>query len=127
MDSVYASPGESVQQIGGECPEGWVGMRQGRPTLDHVANVLGEWVLPPPAVPESVTKYQCCVALTRHGLLALTSAFFDAMPADDPRRLAWFMAATVQRHSESTLAAAAHLRLTETDVDKLFIEAAQVE
>ncbi|PPA76486.1 hypothetical protein C4E15_06745 [Achromobacter spanius] len=81
----------------------------------------------PPAVPESVTKYQCCVVLARHGLLAPTDAYFDALPADDPRRLAWLMAATVQRNSESTLDAIAHLGLFDAQADAMFIEATQVE
>ena len=81
----------------------------------------------PTVVPASVTKYQCCVVLARHSLLNETNAFFAAMAADDTRRLAWEMAATVQRHSESTLDAIAHLRLSGDLADAMFIEAAQVE
>ncbi len=81
----------------------------------------------PPVVPGSVTKYQCCVVLARHGLLTQTNAFFDAMPVDDERRLAWTMAATVTRISESTLAAASHLGLSERMMDSFFTEASQVE
>lgn len=81
----------------------------------------------PPAVPGSVTKYQCCVVLARHGLLIQTNAFFTAMAADDPRRLAWEMAATVQRHSDSTMDAIVHLGLSEAQADAMFIEGAQVE
>ncbi len=81
----------------------------------------------PVAVPETVTKYQACVVLARHGLLGQVNGFFDALAVDDPRRLAWEMAATVQRHSESTLSAIAHLELSEAQADGMFIEAAQVE
>jgi hypothetical protein len=98
-----------------------------RAALDAVVEAHDPEAPAPPIVPESVTKYQCCVILARHGLLAQADAFFDAMAADDPRRLAWFMAATVQRHSESTLAAIAHLRLSEGQTDGMFIEADQVE
>ncbi|WP_238880420.1 hypothetical protein [Achromobacter xylosoxidans] len=80
----------------------------------------------PVAVPESVTKYQACVVLARHGLLGQVNAFFGAMAADDQRRLAWEMAATVQRHSANTLDAAAHLGLSAADADAMFIEAAAV-
>lgn len=79
------------------------------------------------AVPESVTKYQACVVLARQGLLGQVNAFFGAMAADDQRRLAWEMAATVQRHSASTRDAAAHLGLSAADADAMFIEAAAVE
>ncbi|MBB1593605.1 hypothetical protein [Achromobacter sp. UMC46] len=81
----------------------------------------------PVTVPESVTKYQCCVVLARHGLLGQTNAFFAAMASDDPRRLAWEMAATVQRDSESTLDAITHLGLSEAQANAMFIEAGQVE
>lgn len=81
----------------------------------------------PASVPETVTKYQCCVILARHQLLAQTSAFFSNMAADDPRRLAWEMAATVHRHSASTLDAIQHLGLSASQADAMFIEAVQVE
>ncbi len=81
----------------------------------------------PVAVPETVTKYQACVVLARHGLLGQVNAFFDALPTDDPRRLAWEMAAAVQRHSDSTLSAITHLGLAPAQVDAMFIEAGQVE
>lgn len=91
---------------------------------------LTAWADEPPAVsvvPVSVTKYQACVVLARHSLLGQVNAFFDALATDDPRHLAWEMAATVQRHSESTLSAIAHLGLSEAQADGMFIEAAQVE
>lgn len=81
----------------------------------------------PAAVPETVTKYQCCVILARHELLAQTNAFFSNMAAEDPRRLAWEMAATVHRHSASTLDAIHHLGLSNSQADTMFIEAAQVD
>lgn len=80
----------------------------------------------PVAVPESVTKYQCCVILAKYGLLAQTNAFFAGLALDDPRRLAWEMAPTAQRRSASTLAAIAHLGLSQAEVDAMFIEASQV-
>jgi hypothetical protein len=79
-----------------------------------------------PFVPESVTKYQCCVVLARHDLLDATTEFFSAMAADDPRRLAWEMAPTVLRNGDATLAAAAHHGLSPAQVDSMFIEAGQV-
>ena len=91
---------------------------------------LTAWADEPPAVsvvPVSVTKYQACVVLARHGLLDEVDAFFASMVTSDPRRLAWQMAAAVHRHSDSTLAAIAHLGLSEAQADGMFIEAAQVE
>lgn len=91
---------------------------------------LTAWADEPPVVsvvPPSVTKYQACVVLARHDLLGEVNAFFDGLAADDPRHLAWQMAATVQRRSASTLDAIAHLGLSDAEADAMFIEAGQVE
>lgn len=44
--SIFAEVGSSFQQIGGECPEGWVVMQGERPTIAHVAHSDGTWGLP---------------------------------------------------------------------------------
>lgn len=41
--TVYAEVGSSLQQIGGDCPDGWVVMQGERPSPDHVAQRSGEW------------------------------------------------------------------------------------
>ena len=48
---VYAEAGSSFQQVGGECPTGWIAMQGERPTPDHVANADGQWSLPEPDYP----------------------------------------------------------------------------
>ncbi|MDF3851346.1 hypothetical protein [Achromobacter denitrificans] len=98
-----------------------------RAALDAVVAAHDPAALPPVDVPETVTKYQACVVLARDGLLGQVNSFFNALAADDPRRLAWEIAAAVHRHSESTLSAIAHLGLAAAQVDGMFIEAAQVE
>ncbi len=40
---VFAMPGESLQQVDGECPEGWVLMQEQRPDVDSVAQAVGTW------------------------------------------------------------------------------------
>lgn len=97
-----------------------------RAALDAVAAAHDPDAAAPPIVPESVTKYQCCVVLARHGLLVPANEFFAAMTGDAPHRLAWEMAGTVWRRSASTLAAIDALALTVEQADALFIEAAQV-
>ncbi|OMG89713.1 hypothetical protein [Achromobacter xylosoxidans] len=98
-----------------------------RAVLDAVVAGHDPTAPAPVAVPETVTKYQACVVLARHGLLDQVDAFFAAMVASDQRRLAWEMAAAVHRHSESTLSAIPHLGLSEAQADSMFIEASQVE
>jgi hypothetical protein len=49
--TVYAEVGASLQQIGGDCPVGWVAMQGERPTPEHVAQADGSWSLPEPDYP----------------------------------------------------------------------------
>lgn len=41
---VFAMPGESLQQVGGDCPEGWVVMQEQRPGIGHIAQADGTWL-----------------------------------------------------------------------------------
>lgn len=45
MRKVFAEVGGSLQQIGGECPDGWVVMQSERPTPEHVAQDDGSWFI----------------------------------------------------------------------------------
>lgn len=58
MISVYAEVGASLQQIGGDIPDGWIVMQGERPTPEHVANELGEWVLPVPKAEDFIAAIQ---------------------------------------------------------------------
>lgn len=98
-----------------------------RAAVDAVVAAHDPTAPAPSVVPETVTKYQACVVLARHDLLSQVNAFFDALAVDDPRRLAWEMAAAVHRHSDSTLSAIEYLGLSEAQADGMFVEAAQVE
>ncbi len=40
---VFAIVGESLQQVGGDCPEGWVVMQEQRPDVGSVARADGTW------------------------------------------------------------------------------------
>ena len=51
---VYSLAGSSVQQIGGECPDGWVEMECERPAAAHVATDSGKWVIPSPTKSEKL-------------------------------------------------------------------------
>lgn len=65
---VFAIVGESLQQVGGECPDGWVVMQGQRPDFGFVAQADGSWAEAPQPVPASCTR--------RQGLLALLSFGF---------------------------------------------------
>ncbi len=64
---VFAMPGDSLQQVGGDCPEGWVVMREQRPEVDSIAQADGSWVEPPLPVPASCTRRQGLLALLAFG------------------------------------------------------------
>ena len=47
--SIYAQIGSSSQQVGGDCPNGWIVMVSERPSPEHVAKADGAWEVPVPA------------------------------------------------------------------------------
>lgn len=47
---VFAMQGESFQQVGGNCPEGWIVMQGQRPSIGHIAQADGTWVAEEKAV-----------------------------------------------------------------------------
>lgn len=49
---VFAIEGGSLQQVGGECPDGWIVMQGQRPDNWHVAQADGAWRAPTPAYRE---------------------------------------------------------------------------
>lgn len=58
--SIYAEVGASLQQVGGDCPNGWIVMQGERPAPDHVAQADGTWALPEP-------DYPAIIAARRYG------------------------------------------------------------
>jgi hypothetical protein len=45
-----------MQQIGGECPKGWINMECERPSNDHVATSEGKWIIPVETKSEKLKK-----------------------------------------------------------------------
>ena len=46
---VFAEGGQSLQQVGGDCPPGWIEMSEQRPDASSIAQADGTWASPPPA------------------------------------------------------------------------------
>lgn len=68
---IYAEPGSSLAQSGGECPDGWIVMQGERPSPDHVAQADGSWLLPEPDYPAIIAdrRWQAEVAgITVNGM-----------------------------------------------------------
>ena len=100
-----------------------------RPSPDAVWQD-GEWVVPVPAGPASVTARQIRLWLVRHGVsLAAVDAAIDAIPDQQAReecRVEWAYAPYVERSHPMLVPLAAALGLTEAQVDDAFREAATI-
>ena len=56
---IFAKPGESQQQIGGECPDGWVVMLHQRPDEGgYIASNDGSWSVFSPTLEDEIEKAQ---------------------------------------------------------------------
>lgn len=80
------------------------------------------------AVPQSVTMRQARLALLGAGLLASVDAAIAGMPEPDKTiaQITWEFAATVDRQYGMVPQLATALGMTETQIDDLFIAAAQL-
>ncbi|WP_454669551.1 hypothetical protein [Achromobacter kerstersii] len=125
--NIYAEPGHSFQQVGGDCPDGWVVMHSERPTPDHVADSKGAWVDAKEPTPASVSRYQGreAMRLTPHGEggASLFDAFMVLMEREETPvyyRRAWDELQAFERTSPMLNAAADELGLTQAQRDDLF-------
>lgn len=78
---VFAMPGESLQQIGGDCPEGWVVMNDQRPDVGSIARADGTWgtgVLPV-AWPRFVGNQKLDLFTPAEQLAVVTATMQDAV------------------------------------------------
>lgn len=119
--NVYAMPGASLQQIGGDCPDGWVVMNEERPDVMLVATAVGEWIESPPTVPGSVSALQGMLALSAAGHLEAVEAMFGEADTQLVYRLAWQRAQTWDRDSPTVSYMADRMGWDSAYVDQLFI------
>jgi hypothetical protein len=130
--NVYAEQGGSFQQVGGECPEGWIVMAGQRPAPEHIAAESGEWVLPPETVeiPQSVSRWQGreAMRLTPYGTPTDGVSLFDAAverlnrpETPEYYRTAWDELQEFEFDSPMLIAIADELGLTYDDRVALFL------
>ena len=127
MKSVYAEVGASLQQIGGNCPEGWIVMQGERPSMEHVAQEDGSWAIVP-VVPERVSMRQARLAMLQAGILDDVETLIQQMPGDEGRaaRIDWEYALDVRRDWPLVGALGTQIGMTEQQVDDLFIYAGSI-
>lgn len=128
MRQVFAEVGESLQQIGGGCPDGWVVMQGERPTIAHVAQADGSWMVMQ-SIPAVVTMRQARIALSRAGLLGAVEAALSAMQgqAGEEARIEWDYSSEVHRNKPFVVQLGGAVGLSSEQIDQLFITAAGVE
>lgn len=88
--------------------------------------VIDPYVAPPPPIPSTVTRFQALATLAAGGYLDTVHTYIDALPRSNITRLAFENAGDWERTSPTVNALAAMLGLTDTQVDELFVAAAQV-
>lgn len=101
-----------------------------RPTNDATWNG-SEWVVPTPAIPESVSARQIRLWLVQQGgiSLAAVDAAIDAIPdavTRDSVRVEWEYSTYCERKHPMLVPLAAALGLSEADIDTAFLEAAGI-
>lgn len=81
LPPVYGNPGTSEQQIGGECPEGWVLMEGLRPAEDgqeYIAQSDGTWTLRVPT-PEEIAEEEKAKAQAEAATILTASLYRSAV------------------------------------------------
>ena len=89
-------------------------------------NTPEPYVPPPPPIPQSVTRFQALAVLAAGGYLPTIRTYIATLGEDNITRLAWESASEWERTSPTLNALATMLGLTDTEVDDLFVAAAQV-
>lgn len=82
---IFAMPGYSAQQFGGDCPDGWVEMESERPVGDGwVASANGKWIKHKPTADDIRALREAAYRIESDPL------FMEARYDDDPIKLkAW--------------------------------------
>lgn len=124
--NVYAAIGESLQQIGGDCPADWILMQGERPGLDYVASDTGKWIPAPVQVPSRITALQGLLILNQAGQLAPVEAMFKGEDTPLIHRLAFERAKDWERTSPTVVYMKDRMGWTDAYVDRLFIDADKI-
>lgn len=126
--SIFAEVGSSLQQIGGDCPEGWVVMSTERPTIEHIASAEGQWIIPEPSIdiPSVITRRQGRLALIDVNKLLEVELFIESIEDQSERLKAKveYEADKWERSNQWLNQMGELIGLAQEDIDKLFILAA---
>lgn len=84
------------------------------------------YIVPPPPIPSTVTRFQALATLAAGGWLDVVHTYIDALPRTNVTRLAFENATDWERSSPTVNALAQMLGLSDAQVDDLFVAAAQI-
>jgi hypothetical protein len=82
---------------------------------------------PPTPIPQTVSRFQARAALYQAGLLDQVETLMSDPATDMMAKLAWADAQEFKRTSPTIATMAAELGLSDTDLDDLFTQAAQID
>jgi len=89
-------------------------------------NTPEPYIAQPPPIPSTVTRFQALAVLAAGGYLDTVRTYINTLDQNNVQRLAWENATDWERTSPTLNALATMLGLTDTEVDDLFVAAAQV-
>jgi hypothetical protein len=105
---------------------------QGRILFDRATRgefgAIAPYVAPSPTVPDSITPRQGYIILSRYGLLTPVQSYFAALTGQpgEEARIELEYAQEWRRDWPTLTAAATSFGLTDSQIDQMFIEAAQL-
>lgn len=128
---IYALIGDSHQFIDSSAnpispTNDHVEMQYERPDVNYVAQSDGTWI-EKIQVPQVVSKAQAVLALNAAGLWLDVDAYFTDVDTPDEHKLAWQFITKVHRDSAMLTAIAAVLKLTDSQINDLFIAANKIK
>ena len=115
-DQGYSVPGATLIDLGGVNPAPLIGW-----------SYDGESFAPAVEIPEEISRYQALVALDGAGLLDSIETYMADAQRPSEARIGWLHAKSFRRSSRFINDLAADFGLTSTQVDDLFIAAAEIE
>jgi hypothetical protein len=90
-------------------------------------NMPAPYVVLSPPTPTLVSRFQARAALVQAGYFDTLDAYMAALPKTNIQRMAWDEAAQFDRSSSTLAAMQSMLRLSDAQVDALFVTANQIE
>lgn len=88
--NIYAEVGKTLQQVGGDCPEGWIAMTEQRPEVGMVALEDGTWGTAMPSISDLIKANNSTYEAATTALTAdYPQLEKDTWPTQDEETKSW--------------------------------------